>query len=59
MGFSRFRAGIALRTVLLFLTVVAVAEMLARTQWYLPIALCVAAALIFLLSLSVVPIRTS
>jgi two-component system nitrogen regulation sensor histidine kinase NtrY len=46
MGFSRFRAGIALRTALLFLTAVAVAEMLARTQWYLTIALCVVAALI-------------
>jgi two-component system nitrogen regulation sensor histidine kinase NtrY len=46
MGFSRFRAGVALRTAALFLTVVAVSEMLARTQWYVPIALCVAAALV-------------
>jgi two-component system nitrogen regulation sensor histidine kinase NtrY len=46
MGFSRFRAGIALRTVLLFLTLAAVAEMLARTQWYITIALCVVAALV-------------
>ena len=46
MGFSRFRAGIALRTVLLFVTLVAVAEMLARTQWYITMALCVAAALV-------------
>ncbi|HTB64640.1 MAG TPA: ATP-binding protein [Steroidobacteraceae bacterium] len=45
MGFSRFRAGVALRTVLLFLTLVAVAEMLARTQWYITIALCIIAAL--------------
>jgi two-component system nitrogen regulation sensor histidine kinase NtrY len=45
MGFSRFRAGIALRTALLFLTLVAVAEMLARTQWYITIALCIVAAL--------------
>jgi two-component system nitrogen regulation sensor histidine kinase NtrY len=46
MAFSRFRAGIALRTVLLFLTLMAIAEMLARTQWYLTIALCAAAALL-------------
>ena len=45
MGFSRFRAGIALRTAALFLTLLAVAEMIARTQWYMTIALCVAAAL--------------
>jgi len=45
MGFSRFRAGVALRTVLLFLTLVVVAEMLARTQWYITIALCIIAAL--------------
>jgi|HubBroStandDraft_5_1064220.scaffolds.fasta_scaffold43082_2 two-component system nitrogen regulation sensor histidine kinase NtrY len=45
MAFSRFRAGIALRTVLLFLSLVAIAEMLARTRWYLTIALCAAAAL--------------
>ncbi len=44
MGFSRFRAGVALRTVVLFLTLVAAAEMLARTQWYLTIALCAAVA---------------
>ena len=46
MGFSRFRAGIALRAALLFVTLVAVAEMLARTQWYITIALCIAAALV-------------
>ena len=46
MGFSRFRAGIALRTAMLFLTVVAVAQMLARTQWYITIALAVALALV-------------
>jgi two-component system nitrogen regulation sensor histidine kinase NtrY len=46
MGFSRFRAGVALRTAALFLTVVAVSEMLARTQWYVPIALGFAAALV-------------
>ncbi len=44
MGFSRFRAGIALRTAALFLTLLAVAEMVARTQWYVTIALCAAAA---------------
>jgi nitrogen fixation/metabolism regulation signal transduction histidine kinase len=32
--------------VLLFLTLVAIAEMLVRTQWYLTIALCAAAALL-------------
>jgi len=46
MGFSRFRAGIALRTAALFLTIIAVAEMLVRTRWYIPIALCVAAAVL-------------
>jgi two-component system nitrogen regulation sensor histidine kinase NtrY len=46
MGFSRFRTGIALRATLLFLTLLALAEMLARTQWYLSIALCLAAALV-------------
>jgi two-component system nitrogen regulation sensor histidine kinase NtrY len=44
MGFSRFRAGIALRTVALFVTIVAVAAMVARTQWYVTILLCVVAA---------------
>jgi nitrogen fixation/metabolism regulation signal transduction histidine kinase len=44
MGFSRFRAGIALRTVALFLTIVAVSAMMARTQWYLTITLGAAAA---------------
>jgi two-component system nitrogen regulation sensor histidine kinase NtrY len=51
MGFSRFRAGIALRAVLLFLTAVAVAEMLARTQWYITIVLCIAGALVQVLLL--------
>jgi two-component system, NtrC family, nitrogen regulation sensor histidine kinase NtrY len=46
MGFSRFRTGIALRTALLFLTIVAVAAMLVRTQWYIAIALCIAVALV-------------
>lgn len=46
MGFSRFSAGIALRTAALFLTIVAVSAMLARTQWYLTITLCSAAALL-------------
>ncbi|HEY6457216.1 MAG TPA: ATP-binding protein [Steroidobacteraceae bacterium] len=46
MGFSRFRTGIALRTAALFLTIVAVSEMGARTHWYVPITLGVAAALL-------------
>ena len=46
MDFSRFRAGIALRTGALFATLAAVAEMMARTQWYVPIALGAVAALI-------------
>ena len=45
MGFSRFRAGIAVRVALLSLTIIATAEMLAWTQWYITIALCIAAAL--------------
>jgi two-component system, NtrC family, nitrogen regulation sensor histidine kinase NtrY len=40
MGFSRFRAGIALRTAVLVLTIVAGAWMIARTQWYVTITLC-------------------
>ncbi|HEY0803165.1 MAG TPA: ATP-binding protein [Steroidobacteraceae bacterium] len=40
MGSSRFRTGIALRTAALFLTIVAVAWMIARTQWYVTITLC-------------------
>jgi two-component system nitrogen regulation sensor histidine kinase NtrY len=46
MGFSRFRTGIVLRTVALFVTLAAVAEMLARTAWYVTITLGGAAALI-------------
>jgi two-component system, NtrC family, nitrogen regulation sensor histidine kinase NtrY len=46
MAFSHFRAGIALRTAALFLTAVVVAEMVARTQWYVPITLCAIAALV-------------
>jgi nitrogen fixation/metabolism regulation signal transduction histidine kinase len=46
MGFSRFRAGIALRTAALFVTIVVVAEMTARTHWYLTITLGVAATLV-------------
>lgn len=44
MGFSRFRAGIALRAAALLVTLVAVAAMLVRTQWYVCITLCVVAA---------------
>ncbi len=40
MGFSRFRAGVVLRAALLFLTLLALAEMLARTRWHISIALC-------------------
>jgi two-component system, NtrC family, nitrogen regulation sensor histidine kinase NtrY len=46
MGFSHFRLGVAVRTAALFLTIVAVAGMLARTQWYVTIALFVAAAFV-------------
>jgi two-component system nitrogen regulation sensor histidine kinase NtrY len=46
MGFSRFRAGLALRTALLFLTLVAVAAMLVRTHWYITITLVMALALV-------------
>lgn len=41
MGSSRFRTGVALRTGVLFLSIVAVAWMIARTQWYMTIVLCV------------------
>ena len=46
MGYSRFRSGIALRSVALFVTIVAVGALLARTQWYVTIILCVAMALL-------------
>jgi two-component system nitrogen regulation sensor histidine kinase NtrY len=46
MGFSRFRAGIALRTAALLGTIVALSAMMVRTQWYLTITLCVAAVLV-------------
>jgi two-component system, NtrC family, nitrogen regulation sensor histidine kinase NtrY len=46
MGFSRFRTGIEVRTAALFLTIVAVSGMMVRTQWYVTITLCVAAALV-------------
>jgi two-component system, NtrC family, nitrogen regulation sensor histidine kinase NtrY len=42
---SPFRTGIALRTAALFLTVGAVAWMIADTQWYVTISLFIAAAL--------------
>lgn len=41
MGSSRFRTGIALRTGLLFLSIVAVAWIIAYTQWYMTIILCI------------------
>ena len=46
MGFSRFRSGIALRSVALFATIVAVGALLARTEWYVTIILCAAIALV-------------
>lgn len=45
MTSSRFRAGVAWRSVTLFLTLAALAWMTAHTQWYVTIALFVAAAL--------------
>ena len=45
MGFSRFSMGVAWRSAVLFLTIAAVAWMVARTQWYVAIALLSAAAL--------------
>ncbi len=39
MAYSRYRTGIVARTVALFLTVAAVAWMVANTQWYVTIAL--------------------
>jgi two-component system, NtrC family, nitrogen regulation sensor histidine kinase NtrY len=44
MAYSRYRTGIVLRTAGLFLTVAAVAWMVANTQWYVTIALGVALA---------------
>ena len=46
MGSSDFRAGIAMRTAALFLTIVLVAGMMAHTQWYVSVALGTAAALV-------------
>src|SRR5580704_17789467 len=46
MAFRRFHTLVALRTVVLFLTLVAIAGMLVRTHWYLTIALGAAAALV-------------
>lgn len=44
MAFSRFQAAMALRAAALFLTIAAAAWMIAQTQWYMTIALCVTAA---------------
>jgi two-component system, NtrC family, nitrogen regulation sensor histidine kinase NtrY len=41
MGSSRFRSGIALRAAVLFVSIVAVAWMIAHTQWYMTMTLCV------------------
>ena len=46
IGFSRFRAGVALRITAMFVTIVAAALLIASTQWYVVIALLVAAAFI-------------
>jgi nitrogen fixation/metabolism regulation signal transduction histidine kinase len=43
MAYSRFRAGIAWRIAALFATVAAAAWMISSTQWYVTIALCLAA----------------
>jgi two-component system, NtrC family, nitrogen regulation sensor histidine kinase NtrY len=45
MAYSRYRTGILVRTVALFLTIAAVAWMVANTQWYVTITLGVALAL--------------
>ena len=45
MAFSRFHIGVAWRMAVLFLTIAAAAWMIAHTQWYVAIALFVAAAL--------------
>ena len=42
MAYSHFRTGIALRTAALALTIVAVACMIAQTQWYVTITLVLA-----------------
>jgi two-component system, NtrC family, nitrogen regulation sensor histidine kinase NtrY len=44
MAFSPFRAGVALRAAMLFLTIAAAAWMIVNTQWYVTIALFLAAA---------------
>jgi nitrogen fixation/metabolism regulation signal transduction histidine kinase len=44
MGFDSFAAGMALRIGALFLTILAAAWMIANTEWYLSISLCLAAA---------------
>jgi len=45
MAYSRYRTGIVVRTVALFMTVAAVAWMVANTEWYVTIALGVALTL--------------
>ncbi len=45
MAYSRYRTGIVVRTVALFLTIAAVAWMVANTQWYVTITLGVALTL--------------
>jgi nitrogen fixation/metabolism regulation signal transduction histidine kinase len=45
MAYSRFRAGVALRTAALALTIVSVALMIVQTRWYVTISLVFATAL--------------
>jgi len=45
MAYSRFRAGAALRTAALALTIVAAAWMIVQTHWYVTISLVLATAL--------------
>ncbi len=45
MIYSRFRAGMVMRTVALFLTIVLASWMIVHTQWYVSISLCVTAVL--------------
>jgi two-component system nitrogen regulation sensor histidine kinase NtrY len=45
MAYSRFEAGITLRTAALALTIVGTACLIVQTRWYVTIALCLAAAL--------------
>src|SRR5258708_8124641 len=52
MAYSRFRAGAALRTAALALTIVAAAWMIAQTHWYVTISLVLATALAQIVALA-------